>query len=595
MAFAGLRPSFHIDIKADWHKVYQSLQNKFNLNLYYVTADAGIKVDEALEQAGIRINTTVFGTGPGAQASADRARKQLIDWIFERLFVSMVDTSAATANAVGQVIDSTVSSLVRAVIPGVSYRLRAMEENQLRMLSVRMNESVAERREIVPQGTLGGLLQRFRLNRDGSVNPAWPALRGQLVQKINLEGFPRLEVQVAVEDRFATDGLSQVGVDLRRSNAAGSPTNQKMLMFRTASEREEYIVNLLGEADPRLSAPYEYRYTVHFDPTGRFGFHQPVTSPWQEARTTELFVEPRSAATYTVRTVQVGLAPTFSFSQFAAVTVELRAGSVNTPEFQSARMILNQEKLQAEWRYRSFGHIPMPYEYRATFHRPLDRGGDIQGSWTAQAEDWLSIPDPLPRKRTINLITNLPWPELLAAFIQLRYADEANGIHYDEQIDLNSSTVFFRRDIPIAENGPRALSYRLTILFHSGKLMEGSWRETEDDRLLLDRRVVESRLVRFRTVGGTMRENRLSQVRILLQAREPGRDLVRSETEMRIRSDSSDQTFAPWEYLIGDPPVRTIHYDLLFIDENAFTETISWRPTDADLVVVNLRTKTATT
>lgn len=594
MGFAGLRPSFQIDIKADWHKLYRTLQNKFKANLYYVTADAEVKVDEALESTGIRIDTTVFGAGPEARASADRARKQLLDWVFERLFVPMIDQSAATANAIGQVVDDTVSSLVRAVVPGVSYRLRAMEESQLRMLSIRMNESVAERREVVPQGTLGGLLQRFRRNPDGSENPAWPALRDRLVQKINLEGFPRLEVKVAVEDRFAADGLSQVGVDLRRVNAAGATTNQKSLMFRSASEREEFIVNLLGEADPRLSAPYEYRYAVHFDPTSRFGFHEPVTSSWQEARTTELFVEPRSAETYTVRQVQVGLVPTFSFSQFTAVTVELRAGRENTSEFQSTRVPLSQEKPQAEWRYRSFGPTPAPYEYRATFHRLADRGGDIQGSWTPQAEDWLSIPDPLPRKRTLNIIVNLPWQELGVAFVQLRYSDAANGIHYDEQIDLSSSTRFLRRDIPVAENGPRSLSYRLTILFLDGRFMEGSWRETEDERLLLDRRVVESRVIRLRTVGGTLRDNRLSQVRIRLQAREPGRDAVRSETEMRIRADSPDQTFAPWEYLIGDPPVRTVHFDALFIDENGFTDSTPWRPTEADLVVVNLRTKTAT-
>jgi hypothetical protein len=594
MGFAGLRPSFQIDIQADWHKLYKNLENKFRLNLYYVSADAEIKVADALETSGIRIDTSVFGVGPGAQASAERARKQLTDWVFERLFVPMIDQTAATANAVGQVIDDTVSSLVRAVIPGVSYRLRMMEENQLRMLSVRMNETVAERREVVPQGTLGGLLQRFRLNGDGSPNPAWPALRDKLVQKINLEGFPRLEVKVAVEDRFATDGLSQVGVELRRLNAAGSPTNQKSLMFRSASEREEFIVNLLGDGDPRLSAPYEYRYTVHFDPTSRFGFHEPLTAPWQKARTTELFVEPRSAETYTVRTVQVGLVPTFSFSQFAAVTVELRAGRENTSEFQSTRVLLTQEKPQSEWRYRNFGSTSATYEYRATFHRPADRGGDIQGSWTGQAEEWLSIPDPLPRKRIFNIIVNLPWPELLAAFVQIRYMDPPHGIHYDEQIDLNSSTVFLRRDIPIAENGPRAISYRLTILFRDGKLMEGSWRETEDERLLLDRRVVESRVIRLRTVGGTLRDNRLSQVRIRLQAREPGREAVRNETEMRIRSDNSDQAFAPWEYLIGDPPIRVVHYDALFVDENGFTDVTTWRPTEADLIVVNLRTKTTT-
>lgn len=594
LGFAGLRPSFQIDVKADWTKLYRNLENRFKANVYYVTADAELKVSEALEQSGIRIDTTVLGTGEGAQAAADRARRQLLDWIFQRLFQPMVDPSAATANAIGQVIDDTVSSLVRAVIPGVSYKLRAVQESQLRTMSARMNESVAERREVVPQGTLGGLLQRFRVTRDNAPNPNWPAIRNQLVSKVNLDGFPRIQVQLAVEDRFASDGVSKVDVELSRLNSAGVRTNTKAVTFRTAAERESYAVNLLGEVDPRLATPYQYRTTVSFDPAAKFGFHDPVSTTWADARTAELYVEPRGPETYQVRSIQVAVTPVFSFPVFSAVTVELKAGQDNTPTLQTSRITLNQEKSQNEWRYRSFGPNLLPYRYRATFHRPADRGGDIQTDWIEQTEDWLSIPDPLPRKRTLNVFANLPWQDIAAAFIQLRYNDDPNDIHYDEQIDLDPTKRVIRRDIPIANNGPRGVQYRLTIFLASGVLMEGSWRETEDERLLVDRRLVDTRLVRVQSVGGKLRDNRLAQVRLRLQVREPGRDAVRTETELRVQADQNDQRFPSWEYMLGDPPVKTVHYDALFIDENGFTDTVSFRPTDADLLVVNLRSKTVT-
>ncbi|MCC6588926.1 MAG: hypothetical protein IT168_19675 [Bryobacterales bacterium] len=594
LGFAGLRPSFQIDVKADWTKLYRNLENKFKANVYYVTADAELKVSEALEQSGIRIDTTVFGVGDNARAAADRARKQLLDWIFDRLFQAMVDPGAATANAIGQVIDDTVSSLVRAVIPGVSYKLRAVQESQLRTMSARMNESVAERREVVPQGTLGGLLQRFRVTRDNTPNPNWPAVRNQLVSKVNLDGFPRIQVQVGVEDRFASDGISKIDVELSRINSSGARTNTKAVTFRTAAERESYAVNLLGEVDPRLATPYQYRTTVNFDPASRFGFHDPLSTNWTDARTTELYVEPRGPETYQLRAVQVAVTPVFSFAVFPIVTVELKAGQDNTATLQAARVTLNQEKPQNEWRYRSFGPSLLPYRYRATFHRLADRGGDIQTDWIEQTEDWLSVPDPLPRKRTINVFVNLPWQDIAASFIQLRYNDDPNDIHYDEQIDLDPAKRVIRRDIPIANTGSRAVQYRLTIFLASGVLMEGSWRETEDERVLVDRRLVDTRLVRVQSVGGKLRDNRLAQVRLRLQVREPGREVVRTETELRVQADQNDQRFPSWEYLLGDPPVRTVHYDALFIDENGFTDTVPFRPTEADLLVVNLRSKTVT-
>lgn len=591
LGLAGLRPSFQIDVKADWHKFYRSLQNKFDANVYYVTADAEVKVSEALESSAIHIDTAIFGVGEGAQAAADRARRQLIDWIFERLFQPMVDPNAALANTIGQVVDSTVSSLVRAAVPGVSYKLRSVEEDYLRTLAARMNESVAERRELVPQGTLGGLLQQFRLSPDGTPNPTWSKALATLVQKVNLDGFPRIEVTVAAEDRFASDGVSRIEVELGRLAPGGAHTHLKALTFRSAAQRESYAVNLLGEVDPRLGTPYQYRVTVHFDPSSQYGSHESLTTSWRDARTTQLFVEPRSDETYQLRVIQIAVTPLFSFSVFPAVSIELKAGEDGTQSLQTFHALLNPDKPQAEWRHRSFGPAPLSYRYRATFHRPAERGGDIQGGWSQASDEWLSIPDPLPRKRTLNIFVNLPWQDIAAAFIQLRYDDEKNGIHHDEQLDLEPTKRVHRRDIPVAEDGPRAISYRLTIFLGSGALMEGSWRETEDERLIVDRRLVDKRLIRVRSIGGTLRENHLAQVRLRLEVREPGREAVRDKTELRIQADETEQ-LPSWDYLVGDPPVRSVFYDVLFIDERGFTETVSWRATDADLLIVNLRNKT---
>jgi hypothetical protein len=68
---------------------------------------------------------------------------------------------------------------------------------------------------------------------------------------------------------------------------------------------------------------------------------------------------------------------------------------------------------------------------------------------------------------------------------------------------------------------------------------------------------------------------------------------VRDETVMRLRTDQTDQNFPVWEYMLGDPPVKTVHYDTLFIDERGFTESTPFRPTESDVVVVNLRSKSA--
>ena len=157
-------------------------------------------------------------------------------------------------------------------------------------------------------------------------------------------------------------------------------------------------------------------------------------------------------------------------------------------------------------------------------------------------------------KRLLNMFVSLPWPEIAVAFVQIRYDDPVGGVRFDEQIDLDPQARVLRRSYPIAENGPRALGYRLTILTFDGALMEGSWRETEDDRLVIDRRLVERRLVTMRPIGGSLRENRLIEARIRLEAHDPDSDTLRASTELLLAGDNGGAQ--SWEYLLGDPPAH---------------------------------------
>lgn len=579
MSLVGLRPSFEINIEADWRKVYKQIENKAKVNVYYVAADAETMITDALEDSNIRIDTTVFGAGPGAQAAAERARKQLLDWLLQRLFMPLVDPEAAKANSIGQVIDDTIFSLARTILPGVGYKLRVLDEEQQRLLSLRMNEAVAERMEIVPQATVGGTLRRFQVDDEGKPDPAWPALRDAMTSKINLDGFPRLEVKVAVEDRFAADGLSSVEVELARRDPLGAASDAKSLLFRSADEREDYVVNLLGHA-PDFANLYQYRATVKFSPGGPFGPHDPVTSDWQRGAAAELFVEPR--ATYTVREIKVETAPVFSFAQYPKVSVELRG------EGQTGRVRLEEAQPGGTWRFRSFGSLTPPYEYRVTYHRETAFGGDLVSPWRQAVDDWLSVPDPLPRKHPLTLFVNLPWDEISVAFVRLRYDDDANNIHYDEQIDLTREVRSVRRDFAVAAGGPASVRYQLTIFMADGALLEGAWRETVENRLLLDRRLVDRRLVRIKALGGALADNHLREVRITLQQREPDGVQMRQEQGITLMANDDGQAIEPWEYLPGDPPVKTIHYMATFVEADGFVRRTPWASTTADLLVLDL-------
>ncbi len=586
MEFTGLRPSFHVSVDADWESVYDSLLHQANLNVYYVAADASSMVTNALEESGIEVDTEVFGAGEEARARAERARAQLVDWVLDRLFTPAITPEPSSANAVTDAIDDAVWSLTRSLLPGAGYRLRHLKKEELRYLSARMNESVAERREVLPQGALGTLFERMRIDESGAVRPEWPAHKERLVTAVNLDGFPRLHVEVGIEDRFQTDGLSQVLVEIARSDANGNSINRETLAFQSATQRMSYAVNLLGGSSVDLSRPYQYRVEVRFDPSGPFGPQSTVRTEWRSARTSRLIVDPREV--YSVREINVALSPLFSFEQFPVVTVELRHQDGEELGLQrDGRVQLDASRRQSVWRYLTQSGTT-PFEYRITYHRRPSDGGEIVTAWRPHVDTWLAVPDPLPVKRTLNLFTALPWEKILIAFVQIRYRDPENGIHFDEQIDLSRSTPFVRRDYPIAADGPKALSYRLTMLMTNGELLEGSWRETLDDRLVIDERLVRRRVVRLQSIGGTLRDQGLDEVRVRLQVIDPDGGPPREEWEHRLTPQSEGETITPFDYLLGDPPARAIRYSALFVDVNGFTEQTPWKETNGDLVVVHI-------
>lgn len=591
LSFAGLRPSFAIKVEADWTHVYRSLQQKLKANLYYVAADVQQQISKAFEDSNVKIEVTVLGTGENEASAADRARKQLTDWVLERLFSPVASDQAASASAVAEVVSGAVSGLIRSVVPGVSYSLKVIDDQQLRSLSARMNESVAERREVLPQGTLGGLLRSLRLDPQGNVRPEWAALRRELVTQINLDGFPRLEVQVASENRFASDGLAEVRVELARVGSSGTPAEpRKTIALRSATEKEAYLVNLLGQGTD-FAQLYQYRLEVQFDPAGPFGPHGVVTGSWQTSSAADLVAEPRTV--YGVQEVQVSAAPSFPFAQFPDVTAELHyQGAGEAP--QTGRVQLSAAQPTGSWRYRYFqlnGQAPgvPPYRVSLTYPRPGAAGGNISPAPQEWTDDYFSVPDPLPYKRPLNLFVSLPWADVLTAFVQLRYNDGPSGIRFDEQIALSADTPFLRRDYPIAEGGTQALGYRLTLLATNGSLLEGSWRETLDDRLVIDRRLVERRAVQVQCVGGTLQSSRLREVRVQLQRRDR-QGQVKEETELKFGRDAPPAPLS-WEVLLGDPPVKTVSYSAVFVDDSGFVTRTPWAASDADLLVVQLRNR----
>lgn len=595
LTYAALRPAFTVTIDADWHRIYTSLQSKLTANAWFVAADVDIAVRSALEESGVRVDTVVEGTGQGAQQAAARTREQLLDWVLDKLFEPMAPP-VSTAEQVGQAVSDTVWSVARAIIPGASYRLRGLTETQLRSMDIRARERVAEEREVRPQGTIDQLLRQLRLTPDGQPSPQWPGIRAGMVSRVELSGFPRLEVDVAVVDRFATDGLRSVDVELARAPLTGlepGPGEVTALAFAAGTQAQPWVVNLLDEAarEQIWKRPYVYRVVARFDPSSPLRPGEVLTSPWADRRTSDLLVDPREA--YAVTDVTVTVAPLFSFTLFPAVTVELRPGTADQPSPDTRRVQLDVGTPLTHWVFTS-PPGDTTFSWRATYHRPVESGGPVTSAWSSGVQPFVSLPDPMPEKLTVAFFVDLPWAELSLALLEIRYDDAEHDVRYaPETITLDATTTHLVRTYSIASGGSRAVSYRLTLQRAAGGLVDGSWRVAADDRVIVDRRLVEERVVRVRVLG-TLADRRLVRAGLRLEVRDPADGRARAGADLVIMPGAESAPQAGLTYLLGDPPIRQVWWQLSGVDVNGFPAIQPWGSGSADLIVVDLRSMMVT-
>ncbi|PCJ95640.1 MAG: hypothetical protein COA45_12070 [Zetaproteobacteria bacterium] len=581
MVIEGLRPGFNVKITANWSNVYKELQQKLNANIYYVRADLENKVKETFQNVGVKIETVVEDVNSADDAIA--AEKALMDWALNVFFKPSHNQQGDTAAMINGVADG-VGSLINSLMPGVSLKLKQIREEEVKTFSAELNRTIAERRTLTFDGTLGQVFSHYHFDENGNEKPEWAALKDTLVVKVDVPEAPKLEVNLSIVDRFQLDGIGMVIVDIARK-VGDEFVDQKQFHFAAADNEFSYIVSLLNEDPATLGESYYYKVSVKFDPSAVFGDGEDAVGEWIENRSQALKIDPRADTPYAMTTVSVQGEIGFPFNQFEEVTVELRvpAHEDGAEVFnQHHRIVLSQNNPSANWQFRS--DIVALYDYRVTYLKPAGSGDNIGLDWVRIASPLLTISNPASASRRLNIINNLPWDRITFASLEINYDDDDNDIHINEQISLDQATRMIQRSYAIAQRNKQTLTYRLTALFINGQFLVGDWRESDDSTLIVGAHLVEERHIRILTRFLPISEHNLKSIQLELEA--VNDDDVPVHT-ISLRINAEDEKFPNWSYLAGSPPLKKVRVKAKFTAIDGFTKTQDWQTTERDLLIVD--------
>lgn len=582
----GLQPAFSLRIRGDWSRFYRELQDRLKANLWYVRADLETAVKEARTAADITVDSTVMDGAAAADAQA--AERQVLDWITGTFFAPAHGTTpAAAAGPLDGLADSVVS-LVDALMPGAAWTLKSLRSDEVRRIEARIDQTMARRRDLVFQETIGGALTALRQDETGAERADWPATRARLVSGVNIAAIPRREVTLGLADRFSSDGLTAVEIEIGLADpATGAPEAPRSFVFHDAAARHLFAVNLLGADPSRLTDPYLYRLRVHFDPAGPFGAQPAATGPWTQGRAGLLLADPRVDGPYRLRSTRIAAAPGFPFAQFPRVLVETLRREADGREDQRALHVLTADAPEARWTFRGHGTDPDVYSMQVTYDRPAAEGGPLQRDREDSTDLLVTLPDPLPHRRRATFFLNLPWAEIAVAFLELRYEDPAHALRIDDRIDLTRDTAFVERVYAVADPAVRRLAYRMTAFLPGRGLVQGDWHESDETTFVVGREIFEQRLIRFRAVGLPPLARGLSQ--LVLTARAEGTNgAVLHETRIEVPPDATAPALRDWTFPRAGTDGARLRIRADWRDVNGFPGGTGWQDAGRDLVVFNL-------
>ena len=95
-------------------------------------------------------------------------------------------------------------------------------------------------------------------------------------------------------------------------------------------------------------------------------------------------------------------------------------------------------------------------------------------------------------------------------------------------------------------------------------------------------------------VLGTLAERHLVRATLRVEAREADGTTVRAHTDVVVTPGAEGASVAPFSYLLGDPPLSEVWWQLSTVDANGFPAAAPWGHGGSDLLVVDLRSSTVT-
>ena len=489
--FLGLRPAYSVRLSIDWDRVQNHMDESTKNKFLFTSKEISNSVDELVEQRAIVLEADTFVTEDDENlsitarrdAALNQVRAMITDAFFEPSLPLIEpgkekewsEALRAASGIVGAIAMGPMALLSSAV--SFSYRKNTYQRTDRKSLNVDFSERVAVQRSIHPQGHLAGL---FTLLRDT------PLPRSRFITDVDLDDpwFEKRRLNVASRADYDSDSIGSINV---QAKYGVEPKN--ILLSKTVQSGSFEWLSVVE--DGAVRRPVDLQYEVNFANVDVAERPRKVISAPFQCEMENLEIDPREL--YAISNVPI-VAVNFPFDDYPMVEAHVRYQDEDCGLDERDVFRITAEKQDAVWRIFILDANKRDFSYRLVYRAANKR--DVDAGWHTTDEGQITIRDPFPRKRTLDVVANVDWNQVDLAFVDLRYEDKANGVFAETSFNFNQGSTPQQFNVDVVDPELRQVSYKCTFIFRDGRMIETPESVTMERRIVVrpdmkGRRIIE--------------------------------------------------------------------------------------------------------
>jgi hypothetical protein len=570
LEFLGLRQAYEVSLTIDWARVQKHLEEKFGFDSIFFSADIENAVDKLVDDRAIEFSATTFvaegDENKGVLGRRDQALQQVKAMITQAFFEPSLNPTVKEKDGWDKAID-TVTDISRLAVTGGGSSLGGgftwSKKDYTRMddktLNVHMSERTTVRQKIYPQAHLSGVA---RLLRDSGV----PLSR--FVTEVTLDDpwFERRTIRVIPRADLAIDKIASISARVSYDNTP------KSLVFDTTA-KEQVITWPSVVANGVMRRPATARFTVNFAD----GSHERPRSLSSDevtidTDTWELFPRDLYAVT-PVAIAAVGV----PWDRYQQVEVAIEYADPAHGTSVSDVVVLRDKAESVTWPWFTVGENRSPYRYQLTYRALNNR--DHVTAWVESDDDVVTVRNPFPSTRVVEVATAVPWTEAESVFVDLTYADPANSILEERSLtfdtDHKGPQTFA---VPLQDPTIRRVDYRITVIGKDGSVTEVPTSSTLDRRIVVKRNMKGHTVCQIALEDVDFHKRGVTEVVADVRYEEPNEGLSYADTfSLKAPTDVASFEF---DFTTDNVPHPEVRYTTKF--ENGMSSSTDWTKASSD-------------